>query len=277
MGKALDFVRRGTRSEYLAQFAFSMIAFVVPVPRQEDFFLTDFFVHLNAPVGEGRSFGFAPLGHTLAVQVKSSDAPIALKVDEVRLLAETRIPWFIAVCNPERSHLRIFSTIDRLWFRKWDEPITITFDVAPRTLDGMKRIPKNTLPIGPCIADVSLSELDSPDDGVRQYASDLFRNVIRTYTVTDAINIAELDTYNCMIVRPRTVNTNVPVSPTELEPAMPLWKADTEKLAYSAALRIVVLRQVLKAGSSSPISFDARAQLRKETSELLTLLKAAAP
>ena len=50
-GKRLGAFRSGDRSEYLATFALSRVAFVNPFPRQEDFGIADFLCVLTRQEG----------------------------------------------------------------------------------------------------------------------------------------------------------------------------------------------------------------------------------
>lgn len=113
-GNRLTNFRGGDRSEYLALFALSRIAYVTPVARQEDFGVADFRCVLARDIGKGSATRFVP-GSTFYVQVKSDIREVELSADCVRWFANhITAPLFYCVVDKRDAELSIWSTAN-LW------------------------------------------------------------------------------------------------------------------------------------------------------------------
>lgn len=98
--------RQGDRSEYLALYALTRIAFVTPVPRQEDFGVVDFRCVLAKKDG-GR---FIPSG-TFNVQVKSEETTLQLASGEIRWLSTNMdCPLFMCVVDKAGTSIKLYSS-----------------------------------------------------------------------------------------------------------------------------------------------------------------------
>lgn len=237
--------REGDRSEYLAQFAFSTVGFVAPVPRQEDRMLVDMFVHLNREEEDGQNHRLVPIGQTIAVQVKSNTKPIDLSAAEVQLIADSAIPWFIAVCDRAANRFDVFATIDRLFFRKHEGGTSITFDHKPDSVAALRA--STSLCVGPPIAAVALSTLDDGDVEARRDARARFGNVLASWAKADSINISALNEGAGWVIRPQEVETNVPVAIGNFRgPVMTRNLFVPDFLGRNALLRLKGLDQALR-------------------------------
>lgn len=109
-GKRLGNYRSGDRSEYLAVFGLSRLAFVIPAPRQEDFGVLDFLCVLTRPEGK-----LVFPESAFFVQVKSTNADVVLDRDAVRWISlHMDHPLFICVCDKTDGTFNIYSTA-RIW------------------------------------------------------------------------------------------------------------------------------------------------------------------
>jgi hypothetical protein len=97
--------RQGDRSEYLALYALSRVAFVTPVPRQEDAGVVDFRCVLARH--EGRRD--VPKG-TFNVQVKSKGSKLGLNTGEIRWLSTNMdSPLFMCVVGKKNMTIALYS------------------------------------------------------------------------------------------------------------------------------------------------------------------------
>lgn len=97
--------RQGDRSEYLALYALSRVAFVTPVPRQEDVGVVDFRCVLARH--EGRRD--VPKG-TFNVQVKSKGSKLGLNAGEIRWLSTNMdSPLFMCVVDKKNMTIALYS------------------------------------------------------------------------------------------------------------------------------------------------------------------------
>lgn len=108
-GRLLSF-RSGDRAEYLSLFIVSRFAFIIPVPRQEDFGLADFICFV------GREE--APFYHAedaFFLQIKSNKRKIQFKPDPSRYLKKhIDLPLIICISSPKEDLVQFYSSW-RLW------------------------------------------------------------------------------------------------------------------------------------------------------------------
>lgn len=266
MSGAIANFREGTRSEYLAQFAFSCIGFVIPVPRQEDFMLTDLFVHLHSEI-EGRGVKqLVPMGQAIAVQIKSNTEPIELTAAQLALVVKSEVPWFIAVCDRARSRLDVFSTIDRHFFYRFTESTSIRFD--PRPLDTKALRESVGINVGPPIISVHLDALEDFEIERRRTARAAFRAAVRSWAISDAINIAALREGASWVLRPQGVQPGEVFDASKLVATSTTHLMDAEKLAASAILRLVGLREALSHGAAKHLNPELLARIVMETEQI---------
>ena len=109
-GQRLFSFRQGDRSEYLALYALSRVAFVTPVPRQEDFGVIDF----RCVLAKREGGVVVPKG-AFHVQVKSQDADLELRSGEIRWVSTNMdCPLFICLADRGSGAVKIYSCIN-LW------------------------------------------------------------------------------------------------------------------------------------------------------------------
>lgn len=102
--------RQGDRSEYLALYALTRIAFVTPVPRQEDFGVVDFKCVLAK-----KEKGLVHPKGTFNVQVKSKVAKVHLSNNEIRWVSTNLdCPLFICIVDKKCTTIKLFSCLN-LW------------------------------------------------------------------------------------------------------------------------------------------------------------------
>jgi hypothetical protein len=102
--------RQGDRSEYLALYALTRVAFITPVPRQEDFGVVDFRCVLAR-----REDSFVVPHGAFHVQVKSEGAELELRSGEIRWISTNMdCPLFICVVDKARAAMRLYSCLN-LW------------------------------------------------------------------------------------------------------------------------------------------------------------------
>jgi len=109
-GKRLYNFREGDRSEYLAVFGLSRIAFVTPVPRQEDFGVVD----LRCVLARKENNSVFP-NNAFNVQVKSNLDTIRLDENQIRWITTMmNCPFFICLVDKKKQRLKIYSCT-RIW------------------------------------------------------------------------------------------------------------------------------------------------------------------
>ena len=109
-GKRIGSFRSGDRSEYFAAFGLSRVAFIDPVPRQEDFGVLDFVCILASEVGR-----HVYPESAFFVQVKSNTEPIILDRDAVRWITHHMDqPLLICVADKAATRLTLYSCA-RIW------------------------------------------------------------------------------------------------------------------------------------------------------------------
>jgi hypothetical protein len=125
--------RQGDRSEYLALYALSRVAFVTPVPRQEDVGVVDFRCVLARH--EGRRD--IPKG-TFNVQVKSRGSTLGLNEGEIRWLSTNMdSPLFMCVVDKKNMTIALYSC-QHVWS-------ALFYRMHPRAI---RLLPKKTGPNG---------------------------------------------------------------------------------------------------------------------------------
>lgn len=158
-GGRLRSYRLGDRTELLAEFVLSTIAFTTRVPRQEDIG-HDFLCALS----ELRN-GFYWAGPSFTVQVKSDNKPLEFdKPHEIAWIKEQENPFFLAVGNRKALKLDIYSTWNRLngFLAKAAEKII--FELSPPP-PGQKSVltegdgSKQVIYLGKPIVSVSIQEM----------------------------------------------------------------------------------------------------------------------
>jgi len=113
--------RQGDRAEYLAQYILSSLAFIVPVPRQEDNTGVDFHCSLIRRDGSNLRPGLP-----FNIQIKKAGDVLETGVryggftkggdwrrHEIEQLCQTSLPYLIGIVNLESQTLDIFTTITR--------------------------------------------------------------------------------------------------------------------------------------------------------------------
>jgi hypothetical protein len=109
-GKCLGSFRSGDRSEYFAAFGLSRVAFIDPVPRQEDFGVLDFVCVLAAEDGN-----HVYPESAFYVQVKSNTDPITLDRDTIRWITyHMDQPLLICVVDKQSTLMTLYSCM-RIW------------------------------------------------------------------------------------------------------------------------------------------------------------------
>src|SRR5262249_7829120 len=101
----------GSRSEYLAQFAFASWGTVAAVPHHEDFGI-DLHCTLMERVG---SLYLAKSPYT--VQVKSNPDPLLFEAHALQWLIEHPLPFFLCIVDKNSARLSVYHTLPRFFAR----------------------------------------------------------------------------------------------------------------------------------------------------------------
>ena len=232
--------------------------------------LTDLFVHLNAEAGAGSRRKAEAIGHTVAVQIKSTRKPFTLSKKELRLVARSAIPWFLAVCDKAGSSLHVYSTLDRLFYQKYDKGVRITFDQRPEDLETFKAA--SCLQVGPPIASVRLADLEQADVRKRRAVCDNFRKVLYSFAWWEAVSIAELRTSVSWVSRPMCVTTNQTLDGRTLKAFQVPSLVNPNGLARGATMRLMALRRVLDGQNANAVDVKVIADLRGAAEAVLNQL-----
>ena len=104
----MDSFRRGTRAEYLARFALSRVGFISPVPREEDRFGIDLFLHLCKAETRKEKSVHVPAGPTMAIQIKNNKDSFLLKGDNVKSFFNYEMPFFVVHVDVAGGMLEIY-------------------------------------------------------------------------------------------------------------------------------------------------------------------------
>lgn len=156
--------RSGDRSEYLAGYALSRIAFVNPFPRQEEFGVADFLCVLSRREG--------PLVFPEAafyVQVKSTADDWILEADNLRWISEYMDhPLLICVADKQTARIKLYSCwpLWRVVFpRLKAKKVTIILGgEVPNTEEPVDSDGHVKLNFGPPIMEQSLDEIEANPD-----------------------------------------------------------------------------------------------------------------
>lgn len=181
--------RGGDRSEYLARFAISRVAFLWPVPRQEDYGIVDFACILSRDKGRAVFPESA-----FYVQVKSKIEDIGFSEDEARWISlHMSNPLFVAIVDKKADTLTLFacSRILRALFVR-TEPKHITLKLGPppdgaeHTALDEKDGARFEIYSGPPIFHQTLSEIEAD--------SATLRTVLDAWIRLDAVTLANRST-----------------------------------------------------------------------------------
>ncbi len=184
-GKRIGSFRSGDRSEYFAAFGLSRVAFIDPVPRQEDFGVLDFVCILATEVGK-----HVYPESAFFVQVKSNTEPVVLDRDAVRWIVHYMDqPLLICVADKAATRLTLYSCA-RMWMALFLRPEAAELALL---LDGEPPAPNPELAedaagarfrlhLGAPILSMTLSDLEA--DPAAAHA------VLRPWLQLDAQNIA---------------------------------------------------------------------------------------
>ena len=122
--------RQGDRSEYLALYALTRVAFVTPVPRQEDFGVVDF----RCVLARHESNELVPKG-TFNVQVKSDESSLRLRAGEIRWVSTNMDnPLLICIVDKGGTSIKLYSCQNvwsALFFRMHPQSINLIPGVGP--------------------------------------------------------------------------------------------------------------------------------------------------
>jgi hypothetical protein len=197
-GYRLFSFRAGDRSEYLAIYALTRIAFVTPVPRQEDFGIVDFHCVLT----QKRGNEVIPTG-AFSVQVKSGASKLMVNNKKIKWMSTNMdCPLFLCAVDKinakrDEPRIRLFSCLNiwsALFFRMDPQSITL---FPGRT--GPNGVPYQHYPgttgnehfdiegrfdvfLGRPVIDMGLSEFEQK--------ADLVFDVLNAWIRLDRINVA---------------------------------------------------------------------------------------
>jgi hypothetical protein len=211
-GPRLGSFRSGDRSEYLGVYVLSRVAYVNPIPRQEDFGLVDFLCVLARAES-----GYVFPESAFYVQVKSNTKPLDLSGEAIKWLAHHMDhPLFICIVDKAQSLISVYTCI-YLWravflSRIEPESITIEFGSDP----GVQVVAPNTLKyavnLGRPILQQTIADIES-EPGTAY-------TVLRDWIALDAANIARRRIGRVAVTTPMKWETNVaPLS----DPALPMY------------------------------------------------------
>ncbi len=205
-GKRWDPFRSGDRSEYLARFGLSRIAFVSPIPRQEDFGVVDFLCMLTL---QDPGKAIYP-ENAFYVQVKSSKKDLHYKSDPIRWITHHMDhPLLLCIADKSESKLTFYS-LSRIWqvlfLRSEPESISLKPDrnddpsepFIERTKKGK---PHFDVMLGPPIFSQDLDALEK-DPSVAY-------KILKAWIQMDAKNIARRRTGRLFFQSFRDWQTNV--------------------------------------------------------------------
>jgi len=180
--------RSGDRSEYLALFGLSRVAFVCPAARQEDFGVADLFCILTSKEGKN----IYP-ENAFYVQVKSPRREVPLKRDAVNWIrSHMALPLLVCISDKKKNELRFYSC-SNLWFALFlhQEPSEVVLDLhgpgsgdrfTVTEVDGGVKI---RVLLGPPILRQSIAEIE--EDPSTAFS------VLKAWIVLDAENIVRRD------------------------------------------------------------------------------------
>jgi hypothetical protein len=178
----------GDRSEYLAAFAFSTIGYVIPVPRQSDQFLCDFFVHLvkkiKDPDGKGVDL-IIPTGLSFGVQIKSNTKPIIIDgADQLHCMHSSGLPFFVGIVDKKKQCISIYHTMRRL-VAGFESPEKEIHFIPESDEEPILTEPALKIGLGKPIVSFTMSDLET-----KRANKDLFFDLMRIWTITEFQNLA---------------------------------------------------------------------------------------
>lgn len=271
MAKTLVSFREGDRSEYLAQSVFSTIGFVAAVARQEDRFLTDLLVQLNDDSVSTTPDVLRPTGACVAVQVKSNYEPITDTRDPTvaaLVAAFSQLPWFVAVAEKRSGKISVYSTVQRHFWRNVTG-FTIALESPPQNKTQYR--PK-TIYVGPPIASVCLSDLDSVDMIKQKTARTNFRQALLSWAQLDATNIAYRSLGIPAIVLPQESWRGGVFRDEDTQLHFITGQVNPEEVTRSAALAVQTARICLQRVGVEGSSARTRTIAVREMKELSAML-----
>ena len=211
-GPRLGSFRSGDRSEYLAAYVLSRVAYVNPVPRQEDFGLVDFLCVLARSES-----GYVYPESAFYVQVKSNADAFDLSGEAIKWLAHHMDhPLFVCVVDKDKSRISLYTCIC-LWravFLSRVEPESIMVKCGGEP--GVQVVTPNSLKyvvsLGSPILEQTIVDIESKPETA--YA------VLHDWIALDAANIARRRIGRVAVTTPTTWQTNVAPSTV---PSLPVY------------------------------------------------------
>ena len=214
-GKRLYDFRSGDRSEYMAVFGLSRIAFVTPVPRQEDFGVVDLRCVLAREEG-GNCYPTSAFN----MQVKSNKDGLSFDKGQVSWISTNMdCPLFLCISDKGATNLTIYSC-SRLWLALFFRmsPSRIKLRLNDHGPVGMHYIQKQSAPqdtegefevfLGPPILDIDVNDLERNPS--------MAFDVLNAWIKLDIGNIARMRLGRCAVYSFREWEPNVvPAEPIE--------------------------------------------------------------
>src|SRR5258708_3070638 len=200
-GPRLGSFRSGDRSEYLGAYVLSRVAYVNPVPRQEDFGLVDFLCVLARTES-----GYVYPESAFYVQVKSNTDPVDLSGEAIKWLAHHMDhPLFVCVVDKAQSIISVYSCI-YLWravflSRVEPESIRIEFGADPSVTVATPNSLKYIVNLGRPILKQTIMDIET-EPGTA-YA------VLRDWIALDSANIARRRIGRVAVSTPVKWETNI--------------------------------------------------------------------
>jgi hypothetical protein len=209
-GPRLGSFRSGDRSEYLGAYVLSRVAYVNPVPRQEDFGLVDFLCVLARTES-----GYVFPESAFYVQVKSNTDRFEISGEAIKWLAHHMDhPLFVCVVDKAGSLISLYSCI-YIWkavflSRIEPESIKIEFNGDPSAMVTEPNTLKYVVNLGRPILQQTISEIEA-NPGTAY-------GVLHDWIALDAANIALKRIGRVAVSTPVKWETNVaPFSAAELQ------------------------------------------------------------
>jgi len=185
-GKRLGSYRSGDRSEYLALYALSRIAFVNHAPRQEDFGIIDFVCFLTE---ERNKCYYAQNG--FYVQVKSDYNDISFDKESAYWLSfDMDLPLIICVVDKKKNQISLYSCWNiwhGLFCRPQPDKITIKLNTSlplksPQFEDKGLRTLNIDIPLGYPILDIKIDDFENNVQDIHK--------LLKPWLEMDKMNIA---------------------------------------------------------------------------------------
>jgi hypothetical protein len=208
-GRLLSRMRQGNRSEFLAMYGLSAVAFVNPVPRTEDFGVVDFRCVLTREAS-----GITLPDIEFNVQVKSDRRPIRFARDAFQWVAtHMNHPLLICVADKRRKRLSLYSC-SPLWVPAFDgdpaAPRTATLRMASRKPVSISRTGDANgaswnVSLGPPIIDLEIGEIEGNRAAVA--------SVLHDWVTFDAGNVARRRIGRVAAAFATNWNRNEPLGP----------------------------------------------------------------